>query len=64
MLSRIRAKSKKPRNHKIPIAFNDLEYEEIIKAAYIKGITPSTFIANTCLAQAKKINEKCVQALK
>lgn len=58
MKPRTRTPGNGPRKQVIPIRFNDEEYELLVKAANLKGILVSTFIANTAMREATKVTKK------
>lgn len=55
---RFRAPGKTKRSHKIPLGFNDEEYQLLLDAAQIKGISPSYFIAEYALREAARVLKK------
>lgn len=55
MKSRYRTPGKTPRSHKIPIGFNDEEYQLLIYAANSLGVSTSAFIAAIALREGERI---------
>lgn len=58
MKSRYRPAGATKRSNKIPISLNDEEYQLLIDAANIDGLTPSGFMAEVALREAAHIMEK------
>lgn len=58
MKARIRAPGGEARKNTVHIRFNDTEYQMLIDAGYISGMTASTYVAEISLREAARLIKK------